>query len=171
MHTNSRFDLSSWLRCPDSLTQRLKTRAGGYELHILTQTWIDDDNWLSNRTHPQEFPVLRREILICAQSIPCWYGRSYFTRSLCQNEAWLLERIQTEPLGHILFNEPCIERVAFEITTINPQDAAWCWTDLPLIQQDNKAAMRLSQYRVGKEQGLWVSELFLQGLEEVLQCP
>lgn len=168
MHTDTTLNLSDWLYCPGSLTQQLKDRVGTYELRILSQIWIDKDDWLPTLVPDLPFPVFQREIVICADSTPCWFSRSYFSQSLYQNEAWLIARMQTEPLGHILFTDSRIKRVAFDVLTIQPQDAPWYWSNFPLLKQNRTASMRLAQYRVGNEEGLWISELFLQGLEEVL---
>lgn len=168
MHTDSALDLSAWLYCSGSLTQQLKNQLGNCELRILSQTWIEADNWLLSQAPTISFPVLQREIIICANALPCWYSRSYFSHALYQKESWLIERMQTEPLGHILFTDPRIERVSFEVLDIRPEDTPSRWTNLPLILQDDIAPMRWAQYRVGAELGLWVSELFLHGLDEVL---
>ncbi len=125
---------AQWLSDPGSVTQNLIDRYGAVEVEVLGQAWghpsLNESRAIG--IAPRRLAIVRRVALRCAAQ---WrvLARTVMPQSALQGRFRKLGRLGNRPLGHLLFTDPAIHRLGYEIAHL-PQrhwlfpeltDAAW----------------------------------------------
>ncbi|WP_262966082.1 chorismate--pyruvate lyase family protein [Methylobacter psychrophilus] len=153
-------NIQSWTYESGSLTQRLRNYYGaGVAVKVLLQRW--QTPFLSERRLlklPEHQYSLIREVLLHVNGKPLILARTIIPASTVKTAKSNLSKLGSRPLGEIIFSYPKLERIAMDITLINPST----WTQSALTEVDIKQPIwgRRTVYAIAHQQML-VSEFFL----------
>ena len=153
-------NVQSWTYESGSLTQRLRDIYGaGIAVRILLQRW--QPPFLSERRLlklPEHHYNLTREVLLHINGKPLILARTIIPASTIKAAKSNLSRLGNRPLGEIIFSYPKLERIAMDVTLINPST----WTHPALAEAGIKLPIwgRRTVYAVAHKHML-VSEFFL----------
>jgi len=153
-------NVQSWIYESDSLTQRLRNFYGdGVAVKILRQRWHTP--FLSERRLlklPEHHYSLMREVLLHANGKPLILARTIIPASTIKAAKSNLSHLGTRPLGEIIFSYPKLERIAMDVTLINPS----IWTQPAIAEAGINQPIwgRRTVYAIAHKQML-VSEFFL----------
>ncbi|QQD18245.1 chorismate lyase [Spongiibacter nanhainus] len=153
--------VAGWLLDRGSLTAHLRRVSGGqFHVQVLRQRWGLPQ--LSERQllgmGDREWGLIR-EVLLCCHGEPWVYARSVLpAKSLC-GRLRRLRRLDNRPLGHLLFSEPSMERIPYQIARFGADQ-------LPLQGLDSSAQMwgRRSCFLL-QGRPIMVSEIFLPSFQ------
>lgn len=159
--------LLPWLTHQDSLTEKLKTKAGCARLHVLKQQWVDADWWDKNALTIQDDQVLHREIIMWANDVACWYARTIIPQKTYQAAPALFDRLQTESLSELIFNEASIKRNQLMYYAMNEASVEYHWLPTDLLSHATVLWARLSTLMVNDAQPFFLLEILLPGLLRV----
>ena len=153
-------DVQSWTYESGSLTRRLRDYYGdGVAVKILLQSWHTP--FLSERRllklHENRY-CLTREVLLHVKGKPLILARTIIPAVTIKAAKSNLSRLGTRPLGEIIFSYPRLERIAMDITLIDP--AAWTQSALAEAGINQPVWGRRTVYAIAHKQML-VSEFFL----------
>lgn len=146
-----------------SLTQRLiKASRGQFQVRKLTQDWqrptCSEAQCLGLK--PRQLAMVREVELLCHEK-PWVYARSIFPQSTLTGRLRSLKKLDSRPLGALLFNDPTMKRTHFEIAALNNpkledyfsnSSSAFAWGRRSLFFLDEKPIL--------------VAEIFLPSLEQ-----
>lgn len=153
-------NIQSWTYESGSLTQRLRNYYGtGVAVKVLLQRW--QTPFLSERRLlklPEHQYSLIREVLLHVNGKPLILARTIIPASTVKTAKSNLSKLGSRPLGEIIFSYPKLERIAMDITLINPA----IWTQSALAEVDIQQPIwgRRTVYAIAHQQML-VSEFFL----------
>ncbi len=153
-------NIQSWTYESSSLTQRLRNYYGtGVAVKVLLQRW--QTPFLSERRLlklPEHQYSLIREVLLHVNGKPLILARTIIPASTVKTAKSNLSKLGSRPLGEIIFSYPKLERIAMDITLINPA----IWTQSALAEVDIQQPIwgRRTVYAIAHQQML-VSEFFL----------
>jgi len=160
--------LLPWLVHQDSLTEKLKTRAGDACLQILAQCWEPSDWWDRSVLGLSAETVLHREIVIKAQEKPCWYARTIIPSATYEADKALFDRLQQESLGDLIFKGTQIKRVFMTTYPICNQSIEYYWLPESMRQGKKEHWVRLSEFSVHGIFPFFLIEILLPELESYL---
>jgi chorismate--pyruvate lyase len=153
-------NVQSWVYESDSLTQRLRHFYGaGVAVKVLLQRW--QPPFLSERRllklHEHHYS-LTREVLLHVNGKPLILARTIIPAATVKTAKSNLSRLGNRPLGEVIFSYPKLERIAMDITLINPS----VWTPSVLAEADIKQPVwgRRTVYAIA-HQHMLVNEFFL----------
>ncbi|MEI6068830.1 MAG: chorismate lyase [Methylococcaceae bacterium] len=153
-------NVQSWVYESGSLTQRLRDCYGaGVAVKVLLQRWqtpfLSERRLLDLSEHQYS---LTREVLLHVNGKPLILARSIIPAATVKTAKSNLSRLGNRPLGEIIFSYPKLERIAMDITLINPL----IWTPSALAEVDIKQPIwgRRTVYGIA-HQHMLVSEFFL----------
>lgn len=150
----------SWTYESGSLTQRLRSFYGdAVAVKVLLQRWHKP--FLSERRLlklPEHQYSLTREVLLHANSKPLILARTIIPASTVKAAKGNLSQLGNRPLGEIIFSYPKLERIAMDVTLINPST----WTQSAITEAGINQSIwgRRTVYAIAHKQIL-VSEFFL----------
>lgn len=148
-----------WLLDDGSLTSRLITISGGhFRVQRLYQGWqlpLSSERRLLGL--PNRELALVREVALINNERSVVFARSVFPLSSLAGSLSHLRRLQTRPLGAILFKNPGMHRSPFELCHMSGRSD---YLPAPL-QQGGPAWGRRSRFII-EGKSLMVSEVFLQ---------
>jgi chorismate--pyruvate lyase len=153
-------NVQSWTYESGSLTQRLRNFYGDdVAVKILLQRWHTP--FLSERRLlklPEHQYSLTREVLLHAKGKPLILARTIIPASTIKAAKSNLSKLGNRPLGEIIFSYPKLERIAMDVTLIDP----FTWTQPALAEADINRPIwgRRTVYAIAHKQML-VSEFFL----------
>lgn len=153
----------SWLLEHGSLTQRLiKASNGAFRVRKLHQGWQypTPSEAACLGIKPRQLAMVREVELLCHNK-PWVYARSVFPQTTLTGRLRRLKKLDTKPLGALLFSEPSMKRTHFEIAALNNADLAKYFTS----ESDHFAWGRRSLFFID-EKPLLVAEVFLPALEQ-----
>lgn len=152
--------VQSWTYESGSLTQRLRANYGDtVAVNVLFQQWrvpfLTERKLL--RVHEQRVCLIR-EVLLHANGKPLILARTILPAATIKVANRSLSHLGTRPLGEVIFSYPQLERIAMDVTLINPSE----WTPTALEIADIKQAIwgRRTVYAI-KHRQMIVSEFFL----------
>ncbi len=151
--------VQSWTYESGSLTQRLRAVYGEkVAVNVLFQDWRVP--FLTERQllhlHEQRL-CLVREVLLHAENKPLILARTIIPAATIKI-ASSLAHLGTRPLGEVIFSYPKLERIAMDVTLINP--AAWTQDTLAVADIQQPIWGRRTVYAI-KHRQMLVSEFFL----------
>jgi chorismate--pyruvate lyase len=156
--------LLPWLTHQDSLTELLKSKAGDARLALLRQAW-DAPNWWDKQTFVlDDSPLIHREILMWAHKDPCWYARTIIPQATYQLEPAFFDRLQSEPLGALIFNEDKIKRIALTPYPISKETIEYHWVTPHITPLGEYLWARQSLFTFCEEGFFCLIEIFLPAL-------
>jgi chorismate lyase len=153
-------NVQSWTYESGSLTQRLRNFYGdGVAVKILLQRWHTP--FLSERRLlklPEHHYSLTREVLLHANGKPLILARTIIPAATVKTAKSNLSKLGNRPLGEIIFSYPKLERIAMDVTLIDPST----WTQPALAEAGINQSIwgRRTVYAIAHKQML-VSEFFL----------
>lgn len=159
--------LHSWVIFQESLTHRLKGVAGDARLEILSHQFDLVDWWDQQVLSLEKGTVLHREILMWAWEHRCWYARTIIPATTHHADVAFFGRLQNEPLGAMLFNEPKVRRANFVFYAINQQSLEYHWLSPLMHGHENVLWARLSMFMFSEKHPFFLLEIFLPGLMRV----
>lgn len=156
--------LLSWLLEQQSLTARLKRHCQSFHVEVLGQKIEACQAQESNAAIKAGEQVLVREVLLYCDGKPQVFARSLLPLSTLTDEDKNLAELGTQPLGHILFNDPSLERKSLEFSPLDQHSSvAQLLKPLSLILVNNDVMWgRRSLYYIHNKP-LMVAEVFLPG--------
>jgi len=148
-----------WLTDDGSLTARLiGLRRGAFRVQRLFQGWeVPLPSEAVLLAEPRRQVALVREVALWLGEETVVFARSVFPVSSLAGSLGHLRRLQNRSLGAILFRDPRMRRLPFELAHM-PGDSAYL---PPHLQQDRPAWGRRSRFDIAGSK-LMVSEVFLQ---------
>lgn len=156
--------LLDWLLESDSLTAKLKRYCETFHVEVLGQKIEPCSELESNSAIAAGEKVLVREVLLYCDNKPQVFARSLLPLSTLTDEDKNLAELGTKPLGHVLFNDPSLERKNLEISSFDQSS-----TVARLVRKlafaatiDHKMWGRRSLYYIHNKP-LMVAEVFLPG--------
>ncbi|MGZ8191055.1 MAG: chorismate--pyruvate lyase family protein [Methylococcaceae bacterium] len=153
-------NIQSWTYESGSLTQRLRNFYGNnVKVKILRQQW--QTPFLTERRSlelPEHHYCLTREILLQADGKPLILARTIIPASTIKVARSNLSHLGTRPLGEVIFSYPKLERIAMDVTLVNPCS----WTQLATNEANINEPIwgRRTVYAI-RHKHLLVSEFFL----------
>jgi chorismate--pyruvate lyase len=153
-------NVQSWTYESGSLTQRLRNFYGdAVAVKILLQSWHEP--FLSERRLlklPEHQYSLTREVLLYANDKPLILARTIIPATTVKAAKNNLSQLGNRPLGEIIFSYPKLERIAMDVTLIDPPT----WTQLAIAEVGINQSIwgRRTVYAIASKQML-VSEFFL----------
>ena len=108
--------MMAWLGDPDSLTARLRCKSGNrFSVQILKQAWalphVTERRLLGMANREW---ALVREVLLCGAGEPWVFARSVMPARSLQGDLTRLRKLDRQPLGHLLFNYPLMQRSSYQ---------------------------------------------------------
>ncbi len=156
--------LQSWLDHPTSITDRLKAYHADVQLTCLTQTWDTPDTW--EQIHLPEKSIFRREILMSAGQHTCWYARTIIPLETYLLEASRFSRLETEPLGNIIWHASDIKRKTMLQFSLDETTSLYQHIqNLPLKLTEQCLWGRLSTFMIKQTLPFYLLEIFLPELQ------
>ena len=153
-------NVQSWTYESGSLTQRLRNFYGdAVAVKVLLQRWHKP--FLSERCLlklPEHQYCLTREVLLHANGKPLILARTIIPASTIKVVKSNLSHLGNRPLGEIIFSYPKLERIAMDVTLIDP--STWMQSALAEAGIDQPVWGRRTVYAIAHKQML-VSEFFL----------
>lgn len=153
----------SWLLDQGSLTERLLQASGGdFQVKKLHQSWQypTPSEAACLGLKPRQFAIVREVELRC-HGEPWIYARSVFPQKTLTGRLRRLKKLDTRPLGALLFNEPSMRRSHFEVAALNNPPLQDYFT----ATSNDFAWGRRSLFFID-EKPLLVAEIFLPALEQ-----
>ena len=153
-------NVQSWTYESGSLTQRLRNFYGnGVAVKILLQRWHSP--FLSERrllNLPENRYNLTREVLLHANGKPLILARTIIPAATVNAAKSNLSKLGNRPLGEVIFSYPKLERIAMDVTLIDPST----WTQPAIAEAGINQAIwgRRTVYAIAHKQML-VCEFFL----------
>lgn len=148
-----------WLLDDGSLTSRLIALSDGdFRVDRLYQGWqVPTPSERKLLDLPPRELALIREVTLLANEQSVVFARSVFPLSCLTGSLSHLRRLQTKPLGAILFKHPGMRRAPFELTNMSGRSDY-----LPVaLHQSEPAWGRRSRFTI-QGKSLMVSEVFLR---------
>ncbi|MFI3189713.1 MAG: chorismate lyase [Methylococcales bacterium] len=129
--------VQSWTYESGSLTQRLRATYGNaVAVKVLFQQWRVP--FLTERQslglHEQRV-CLTREVLLHANGKPLILARTILPSATIKIANRSLSKLGTRPLGEVIFSYPHLERIAMDVSLINPNEWTTRAVDVGHIQQ------------------------------------
>ncbi|OTE98010.1 chorismate--pyruvate lyase [Crenothrix sp. D3] len=129
--------MQSWTYESGSLTQRLRATYGNaVAVKVLFQQWRVP--FLTERQslglHEQRV-CLTREVLLHANGKPLILARTILPSATIKIANRSLSKLGTRPLGEVIFSYPHLERIAMDVSLINPNEWTTRAVDVGHIQQ------------------------------------
>ena len=153
----------SWLLDQGSLTKRLIQASGGdFQVRKLFQGWQRPTRSEAQclGLEPRQLALVREVELIC-KGVPWVYARSVFPQHTLTGRLRSLKKLDTRPLGALLFSNPTMERTHFEIAALSNKRLQNYFSE----QSEGFAWGRRSLFFLD-EKPLLVAEIFLPALEQ-----
>lgn len=156
--------LLPWLTHSDSLTEKLKAEAGCVDLQVLRQSWAKTSWWEANVLTVDEPDIFCREVLISSHNNPCWYAKSMIPLSTYQANKSLFEKLSSQPLGELIFNNPNIIRTQLIYYSIKEECSEYHWLSQNVHIGHQLLWARLAAYEVNKKYPFYLLEILLPGI-------
>ena len=153
-------NVQSWTYESGSLTRRLRSYYGhAVAVKVLRQRWSKP--FLSERRLlklPEHHYSLTREVLLHADGKPLILARTIIPAATVKAAKSNLSQLGSRPLGEIIFSYPKLERMAMDVTLINP--ATWKQSARAEATINQPIWGRRTVYAIAHKQML-ISEFFL----------
>jgi len=160
--------LVGWLNCESFLTQKLKELTGDATLKVLHQSMSPTNAWEREILLVNDPGVLRRDILMYSNDTPCWYARTVVADSTYAANTELFARLNHETLGHLIFFDTQITRSSIEKYSISASSIEYSWLPAALSQSARILWMRKSTFHIHKTWPLFLMEIYLPGLVQLI---
>ena len=159
--------LLSWLTHQGSLTAKLKQEAGLASLQVLEQVW-ETPNWCDRHALNLDCElVMHREILMSAGQEPCWYARTILPQDSNLHDLEFFNRLQSEPLTQLIFDNNRVERVSLVNYATSPKSIEYHWLTHWMDITEDALWARMAVYTIDKHFPFYLIEILLPGL---LRC-
>src|SRR5690348_10114562 len=98
--------IEEWLLHEGSLTEKLKEKSGEAKLHLVSQNWCKPNWWDKYLLKVTHGLVWERVILMYSKQTPYWYARSVIPQNCYSLNRNFFDRLQTESIRDLIFDEP-----------------------------------------------------------------
>lgn len=157
--------LLPWLTCTTYLTEKLFAKSGNAQLQVCRQIWEPANDWDRTVLALEEQQVFHRDIIMHAWEHPCWFARTVLPENTYQTHLSLFKRLESEPLGNLIFHTDAIQRLSLQTYLIHAQSPEYTWIPTSL----NMTAdlwVRSSIFQVKKAEFFYLIEILLPDLEQ-----
>lgn len=156
-----------WVNYQDSLTDKLKDLTGEVQLELKSQQWCDTDCWSKNILKISDELVFQREIIMSSHQIPYWYAKSIIPQQ-CYNVApEFFDRLKTESIKKLIFNEERVTRTQMFNYAINKQCMEFYWVKKYIEQTEEILWVRIAQFCFQHTESFYLIEIMLPKLGEL----
>lgn len=156
--------LKDWLLAPGSLTQKLKSHCGQFEVKVLGEDILSP---FANEM-PQQKQAWIREVLLCLDGLPWVFARTLVPGGMLDNAQSDFLTLGNRPLGELLFNSGEFIPGKIEVGQFNA-----CSTLAKLIESLHQSSEHTlwgrRRYFSHNEQQLIVSEIFLPAAQRLIE--
>jgi chorismate--pyruvate lyase len=146
--SNLPVSLKPWMICQSSLTEKLKALSGEADIEVLAQHWRYTNEWEKQALHLEQQMVFHREIVMWSHDKPCWYARTIIPKATYAAGAPIFNRLATESLGALIFNEHAIKRVQLSHYPITQDSIEYDWLNPSWRTQALIFGVRLSTWMI-----------------------
>ena len=157
-------ELLPWINYQDSLTERLKDKAGHARLQVLGQSWGAPDSWDKQVLHYNHEAVFRREIIMWALDEPCWYARTIIPYTTYHAHRVLFNRLEQESIGTLIFSVAEIKRVDIIHYPVDKNSIEYYWLNPSMHHKAKVLWVRLSTFSVADGLPFFLIEMLLPAL-------
>lgn len=156
--------INDWLQYQGFLTDKLRQSAGEANLCVLSETWRRFTAWEKATIAIPDELLFAREILMSAKFIPCWYARTLIPKSTYDAFSRLFARLNSEPLGHLIFNNPDVVRASFNVSSISPEHELYQVLKPQWLLDGAAFGLRVSIFVLKERYPFTLIEIYLPGL-------
>ena len=160
--------LVPWVMCQTSLTERLRSHAHEVRLQIIEQGFGPPNIWDKNVLQMKNVAVFHRDIVLWAGDEACWYARTIIPDTSYQAQDAFFNRLQKEPLGALIFDNPHVVRIHRVDYPIDKRSLEYHWVMNVMAVNAELPTMlwtRLSVYTYD-EVPFYLVEIFLPAVEK-----
>lgn len=167
-HLNPPENLISWLTHTQMLTRKLENITNNVSLKVLCHE-ISKLNWWDKYVLGlTSSEALHREVIIYAQSQPCWYARTIIPKNTYINQNTLFDLLNSKTLGELIFDSKNeIQRDFLRYYSIDNTDIEYYWLSSDITHSRKILWARLSKFSI-KYDCFYLFEVFLPGLEKYI---
>lgn len=115
-------NLTSWLLEPSSLTARLQSQCDTFKVVVLGQEVITCTAQDACTAVAIGEEILVREVLLYCDQQPHVFARSVLPLSSLTGDQQQLANLGEQPLGHIIFNNPSLQRKHIEVAAVTDKN-------------------------------------------------
>ena len=156
--------LKPWLVHQQFLTEKLHAITNDTYLKVLDQRREAPDAWDISILKLKATQVIHRQILMCAYEAPCWYARTIIPDTTWLANTRLFDRLETESLGHLIFNGTEIQRAYLTHYMISPSSIEYGWLNESWHRGVSTLWVRQSEFVVNSKDSFFLIEVLLPGL-------
>ena len=98
---------------------KLLSEYGEFGLRFLRQDWFMADDELREYLNVNTKKMMSREVLMHCDDLPWMYAESFFPQGSLEGEGEIFKTLGVTSLGSILFQDPTLERSAFEFAKLD----------------------------------------------------
>lgn len=169
-----------WVRCTNVITKRLMSQCDKVVMQVLDERWLmSHDQVLENRSYIGDplsrfmkfgmtwkvIPCFKRDILMLGDENPCWFARTYIPQKSFDHDPSFFERLQHEPLSHLVYGEKRVCRTFMHSYSIDQQDIIYHWVHCDWHQNTSPLWVRYSTFHFDQHYPFYLIEVFLPALE------
>lgn len=152
--------LLDWLLDPTSLTARLKNHCAEFSVEVLGQEVIACPEEDACDVVKEGEQVLLREVLLMCDGKPHVFARSILPLTSLTGEQQALAHLGNKPLGHIIFNNPSLERKLIQTSAFSAESSVGLLANKLLLTPLNELWGRRSLFSL-EAKPFVVAEVFL----------
>lgn len=157
--------LLPWLTHQTSITEKLEAVVDNVRLQRLSQCWMTPTWWDKYMLSIGEARMIAREVIMWAGESPCWYARTTIPESTYQADIALFKRLDTEPLGHLIFQGNRVERQTSQYYPIDERCIEFHWIKDSMRLGADILWARITTLKLYDDHPFYLMEIFLPPLE------
>lgn len=158
--------LLPWLTYTGYMSERLRARSGDAVLQVLQHGWEPSNAWDQHILGIAPEKVLHRDVLLLAWGQPCWFARTILPETTYQAHQALFQRLDSEPLGNLIFHTDEIKRLNLRYYPIQIDAPEYTWLPKTVDTQRRELWLRLSTFQVHQTELFYLVEILLPALEQ-----
>ena len=152
--------LEDWLRHQGSLTARLESCSDAVKLQVLSTAWKKPNWWdrFCLKIHTED--VFCREIMISANTRPCWYARTLIPKTGYQQDTAFFDRLSQESLAQLVFDEPRVKRHGLFFYPVDESCLEFYWPKAYFNDSEEKILwLRASAFEFDEQAQFFLCEI------------
>ncbi|KTC69287.1 4-hydroxybenzoate synthetase [Legionella birminghamensis] len=155
---------TSWLTHKTALTEKLQHETGEARLKLIQQIKTNCNWWDRFFLGICEKNVIHRDVLMASQDQYCWFARSVIPLSTFDQNMVFFERLKTESLGQMVFNNPVVKRDCLSHYFIDKNSQEYHWMTPELRQNAPLLWVRYSRFLINENFPFYLVEILLPDL-------
>lgn len=159
--------LRQWLDCDSPITFMLLEKTGSADMELLHQDWILTDWWSRHVLHINDAQIFQRNIVMRSRQQIYWYARTIISHSCYSQNPLFFDRLQSETIRSLIYNNNRVQRVARTIYPVDNQCLEYYWPQKQNSENVARYWVRLSTYVFDKQSPFYLTELMFPNLEDL----